>query len=32
MTIFANASPTPERAYAFSFYVYRDISEGRARK
>jgi hypothetical protein len=32
MMTFATASYTPERAYAFSFYVYRDISEGRARK
>jgi hypothetical protein len=29
---FATATHTPERAYAFSFYVYRDTSEGRARK
>jgi hypothetical protein len=32
MMTFDTASYTPERAYAFSFYAYRDISEGRARK
>jgi hypothetical protein len=32
MTMLATASRTPERAYAYSFYVYRDTSEGRARK